>query len=153
MTRRMWGVLAAALAALFVSMSSGGNDAQTKTTAAGCKGHVAVIDMPRARYPHIVEHIEDSWKAGYPVVLRVNRTGASERRARLLPRWQARNQQPAGDGLDLDEEPAAALRSTWRADVRPIAAHENRSAGAKLGAEMRGLRDGTCVRYDFGGTR
>lgn len=150
MTRRMWGALAAALAALAVSMSSGGNDAQTKTMATGCKGRTAVIDMPRDRYPHIVDHIEDSWKAGYPVVLRVHRKGASERRAKLLATWQRTHPQPKGDGLDLDEEPAAALRSSWRADVRPIAAHENRGAGAKLGAEMRGLREGQCVRYDFG---
>lgn len=153
MTRRMWGVFAAALAALAVSMSSSGNDAQTRTTAAGCKGHVAVIDMPRARYPHIVRHIEDSWKAGYPVVLRVHRAGASERRARLLATWQRTHPQPKGDHLDLDEAPAAALRLSWRADVRPIGEHENRGAGAKLGAELRGLRDGTCVRYDFGGQR
>lgn len=151
MTRRMWGVLAAALAALVVSMGSGGNDAQTKTTAVGCKGHVVTIDMPRARYPAIVRHIEDSWAAGYPRVLRVNRAGASQRRDHLLTWWQRSHPQPKGDGLDLDEAPAAALRSSWRADVRPIDEHENRGAGAKLGAEMRGLRDGTCVRYSFGG--
>jgi hypothetical protein len=150
MTRRMLAVIAAALVAWGASLADGSGTAQTREP--GCKDPVATIDMPRAKYPAIVDHIEDSWKAGYPVVLRVHRASASERRARLLAWWQARHPQPTGDHLDLDEEPAAALRSSWRADVRPIDEHENRSAGSKLGAELRGLRDGTCVRYDFGGS-
>jgi hypothetical protein len=149
MTRRMLLVLFAAVVLLASSLANRDGTAQTREP--GCKGRVATVNMPRARFLDIVQHIEDSWKAGYPVVLRVHRAGASERRARLLSWWQIRHPQPTGDHLDLDEEPAAALRSSWRADVRPIDEHENRSAGSKLGAELRGLRDGTCVRYDFGG--
>jgi hypothetical protein len=150
MTRRMLAVLVAALAAaLGASLADGDGTAQTREP--GCKGHVATIDMPRAKYPAIVDHIEDSWAKGYPVVLRVNRDGAKRRRDRLLGWWQRRHPQPKGDHMDLDEAPATALRSDWRADVRPIDEHENRGAGAKLGAELRGLRDGTCVRYAFGG--
>jgi hypothetical protein len=149
MTRRILLVLLAAVVAFGASRADGDGTAQTREP--GCKGHVATIDMPRDRYPAIVDHVEDSWRAGYPVVLRVNREGAKERRDRLLGWWEHRHPQPKGDALDLDEAPAAALRSSWRADVRPIDEHENRAAGAKLGAELRGLRDGTCVRYAFGG--
>lgn len=117
---------------------------------ASCRGAVAVVELPRSRYPHIVAHIEDSW-ARYPRVLRVNRSGAAGRRARLLGWWEARHPQPTGDHMDLDEEPAAVLRSSWRASVRPVEEGENRGAGAKLGAELRGVRDGACVRYDFKG--
>jgi hypothetical protein len=149
MTLRLSLVILAALAALWSSLADGDGTAQTREP--GCKGHVAMIEMPRAKYPRIVDHIEDSWAKGYPVVLRVHRAGSVQRRTRLLGWYEARHPQPKGDGLDLDESPAASLRSSWRADVKPIGSHENRSAGNKLGRELRGLRDGTCVRYDFGG--
>jgi hypothetical protein len=128
-----------------------GSDEPASTAAKACPGKVAVIEMPRSKYPNIVDHIEDSWAKGYPRVLRVNRKGAEQRRDKLLDWYEDRYPQPKGDGLDLDEEPAAALRRSWRASVRPIAQRENRGAGGKLGAELRGVPDGACVRYDFKG--
>lgn len=116
---------------------------------ASCGGRVVVVSLPESRYPGIVEHIRYSWSRGYPKVLRIHREGASGRRDRLLGWWERRHPQPRGDGLDLDEEPATVLRDSWRADVRPIPAHENRSAGASLGAQIAGYPDGTCVRYAF----
>lgn len=128
-----------------------GSRGAAPTSAGSCAGRAKVVHLARSEYPNIVAHVEASWQAGYPRVLRVNRVDASARRARLLEWWQVRHPQPRGDGLDLDEAPAAALRSSWRADVRPVPAHENRSAGASLGGQLRGVRDGSCVRYDFGG--
>jgi hypothetical protein len=122
-----------------------------QASAASCHGRVEHVVLSRSKYPHIVDHVEDSWALGYPRVLRVHRAGATERRARLLGWWQRKHPQPKGDGLDLDEAPAAMLRVSWRADVRPIAAAENRSAGASLGGQLRGVPDGTCVDYRFTG--
>jgi hypothetical protein len=116
---------------------------------ASCHGKIVKVYLPRSKYPNIDAHIEASWKAGYPHTLRVHREGAAQRRAHLLAWWTARHPQPKNDGLDLDEEPAAMLRSSWKADVRPIGAHENRASGASLGSQLRGVPDGTCVRYSF----
>jgi hypothetical protein len=148
-----WLKFMAALAALVTTLAVSGplGDRDEKTAKAACPGKVAIVEMPRSKYPRIVDHIEDSWEKGYPRVLRVNRKGAEERRERLLDWYEDRHPQPKGDGLDLDEEPAAVLRRSWRASVRPIPQSENRSAGGTLGAELRGVRDGTCVRYDFKG--
>jgi hypothetical protein len=140
--------LAMALLVLAVVAGSGGDEKQ-RAAVKGCDGRVAVIELPRSEFPRIVDHIEDSWAACYPRVLRVNREGSERRRDRLLSRWEARHPQPKGDGLDLDEEPAAVLRRSWMASVRPIAQRENRRAGQRLGAELRGVPNGACVRYDF----
>lgn len=149
MTRATLSALAAALAALVVSLSSGDSDAQTKTSAAGCKGHVATVDVSTSKYPAIADHIRDSWTVGQPKTLRVNRAGASERRSRLLRWWQARHPQPKGDHLDLDEQAPAMARATWKADVRPVPEGENRSQGANMGAQLRGVPNGGCFRWRF----
>ena len=81
MTRRLLLVVLAALVACMVALVDTGPGQSSNTAVAGCKGHVAVIELPRSRYPNIAAHIEDSWA---------------------------------------------------------------------LGAELRGLPNGTCVRYDFG---
>lgn len=146
-------VVVAIVAAVLAGLMLTGHLATSTSSvavAASCPGRIAIVELPRAKYPHIVAHIEDSWDAGYPRTLRVNRPGADGRRSRLLGWWEARHPQPTGDGKDLDEEPAAVLRRSWKASVRPIAAHENRSAGATLGAQLRGVPNGACVRYDFG---
>jgi hypothetical protein len=146
--RRM--VLGMVVVVMAVGAATGPQDKPVAAPApASCHGRVLTMFLPRDRYPGIDAHIVASWAAGYPRTLRINRSGAAGRRARLLGWWQERHPQRKGDGLDLDEAPAAALRSSWRADVRPIPAHENRSAGSSLGAQIAGYPDGTCVRYSF----
>lgn len=147
MTRRMLAVIAAALVAWGASLADGEGTAQTREP--GCKGHVATVDVSQGRYPAIADHIRDSWAKGQPKVLRVNRAGASERRARLLSWWQARHPQPKGDGLDLDEQAPAMARSSWKADVRPVPERQNRSQGASMGGQLRGVPDGGCFRWRF----
>lgn len=149
---KFMAVLAALVTTLAVSGPLGDRDeASSPAKAATCPGKVAIIEMPRSKYPRIADHIEDSWAKGYPRVLRVNRRGAEQRRERLLGWYEERHPQPKGDGKDLDEEPAAVLRRSWRASVRPIPQRENRSAGGTLGAELRGVPNGACVRYNFKG--
>jgi hypothetical protein len=142
-------VVAVALTGPLSVFLSARSSPRATAPSSSCPGKVAVIEMPRSKYPRIVDHIEDSWAKGYPRVLRVNRKGAEQRRDKLLDWYEDRHPQPKGDDLDLDEEPAAVLRRSWRASVRPIPQRENRGAGGKLGAELRGVPNGACVKYDF----
>lgn len=149
--RALASVLVAAAASLGATQPDQSGSTPAEAVAAGCKGRTVMVEVPRSQYPNITRHIQDSWTKGYPRVLRVNRRGADERRERLLSWYERRHQQPKGDGLDLDERPAAFLRASWRASVRPIPKRENRSEGASVGNQLRGVQDGTCVRYDFKG--
>lgn len=111
---------------------------------------VRVVELSRGRVPLVVAHIERSWREGFPGrVYRVRRVGAGARRDRLLAWWERAHPQRVGDGLDLDEEPAAVLRGSWRAHVEPLDAHQNRSAGATLGRGISGCVEGTRVRWRF----
>ncbi len=104
-------------------------------------------------YPHIIRHIKESWRLGYPKVLKIHRDGADERRDALLgqrlPNGDPRY--PTKDGFDRDEAPAAVLRKHTDADVEYVESSENRSAGASLGGQISGYCDGTKVRYRFTG--
>jgi hypothetical protein len=143
----MLAVLAVALVAWGASLADGDGTAQTREP--GCKGHVATIDVSQGKYPSIAAHIRYSWTKGTPKVLRVNRAGASERRARLLSWWTARHPQPRGDHLDLDEQAPAMARASWKADVRPVPEGQNRSQGASMGGQLRGVPNGGCFRWRF----
>lgn len=147
MTRRMLVVLLTALAVAATSLTSSGDVAQTREP--GCKGRVAVVNVSQGKYPAIVAHIRYAQSHGQPRLMRVNRSGASERRARLLAWWQARHPQPKGDHMDLDEQAPAMARSSWRADVRPVPESENRAQGASMGGQLRGVPDGACFRWRF----
>ena len=114
----------------------------------GCEGKSAVIRLSEARYPNVVDHIEDAGLAHK--TMRVNRRGAEQRRERLLSWYTRRHKQPKNDGLDLDEQSPAMLRSSWKASVRPVPESENRSQGAMMGNRLRGVPNGTCVRYKIG---
>lgn len=107
------------------------------------------VYLSKAKYPRIIAHIKESWREGYPHVLKVHRKNADKRRDKLLGWYQARHPQPKGDGLDLDEAPAVVLRSTWRASVKPVPQSENRSAGAVLGNAIDEVCSGTKVLYVF----
>jgi hypothetical protein len=146
MLRRGWK--AAVLLFIVCGAIGAANPGRHEAAPAGC-GTVATVSLPASKYPRITQHIRDSWAAGYPRTLRIHRGGAKQRRDRLLSWWQRSHPQPRGDGLDLDEAPAAVLRAGWRADVRPIPERENRSAGASLGAQIARYPDGTCVKYAF----
>jgi hypothetical protein len=108
------------------------------------------IYLSTRRYPNVVAHIKRSWREGYPHVLTINRDGAEQRRRRLLDRWERAHPQPKGDGLDLDERPAAMLRRhAYRASVMAIPASENRSEGARMRHALDGVCDGERVMYVF----
>lgn len=149
MTRRILLLVLATLTVGATSLVKTEGPARSSTAVAGCKGRVAVVDVSQGKYPAIVQHIRSTQAHGASKTLRVNREGASERRERLLSWWEARHPQPKGDGLDLDEQPPAMARATWKADVRPVPQDQNRSQGASMGGQLRGVPDGGCFRWRF----
>lgn len=127
------------------------------STSAACKSPKAVqrLVFSKRRYPNIRRHMQSAVRNGWPRTMVLNRTGADQRRTRLLRGLKTRK------GMDRDEYPAAVGRGVgqgltkgarptgWRADVRYVPSKENRSHGAALGAKLRGLCDGTRFRYEF----
>jgi hypothetical protein len=78
---------------------------------------------------------------GQPDVLTIDRGGAKGRRA------DAMAGQKVVPGQDRDEYPPALTAEGGRgASVRPISPSDNRGAGACIGAQCRGLPDGTRIR-------
>ena len=85
----------------------------------------------------------------------LNRAGAAARRERLLAPY------PTRPGQDRDEYPPAVGRGKgpglerginptgWRADVRYVPSHENRSHGSTMGIKLRRFCNGTRFRYAF----
>jgi hypothetical protein len=117
--------------------------------------HVVRIGFSGTKYRHIRQHFIDAVHKGWPKVLVLNRPGASARRDRLLSSY------PTRTGFDRDEYPPAVGRGRghglargshprgWKADVRYVPSHENRSHGSVLGIKLRRFCDGTRFRYLF----
>jgi len=98
---------------------------------------VFFCDPASPRFGQAARHIADAQRAGAPRLLRVNRTGVSQRRA------AATGQLARVRGVDRDEYPPAFARSVGQAvSVRYIDPFSNRGLGASLGAATRRLDDG-----------
>ena len=71
----------------------------------------------------------------------IDREGARGRRA------EAMKGNPVVPGKDRDEyPPAMTTEGGDGASVRPISSSDNKGAGACIGAQCRGLSDGTRIR-------
>jgi RHS repeat-associated protein len=87
------------------------------------------------------KHIDDAQAAGHPDVVTLDR-GRTRPNRRDAQRGHARQKD-----MDLDEyPPACCAEGGTGASVRPIPKGDNRSAGAQLRNQVRGLEDGTRVR-------
>jgi hypothetical protein len=111
------------------------------------------------KYRNIKRHALAAIAEGWPRILVLNRPGADARRDRLL------EDIPTREGFDRDEYPPAVGRGRangdqrglvrginplgWMADVMYVPSSENRSHGSSLGANLRGLCNGTRFRYVF----
>jgi hypothetical protein len=104
---------------------------------------IHTVRFDRTRYPDIYQHYTDAIAKGWPRTLIVERTGAATRRQRLL------RPIPTRAGQDRDEYPPATAREGWLADVEYVPSSENRSQGASLGAQLRGVCDGVRFQYDW----
>ena len=123
----------------------------------GCVRPSAVqnISFSATKYPNIRRHFLDALRKGWPRTLVLNRSGADARRDRLLAPY------PTRPGQDRDEYPPAVGRGKgpglergvnprgWRADVRYVPSHENRSHGSTMGIKLRRFCNGTRFRYVF----
>ena len=108
----------------------------------------ADVTVSASRYPESAQHIQDAQAAGQPQVLTADRAGAAARRAEALKGTKPKS------GTDRDEYPPAMFKEGGRgASVRNINPSDNRGAGACIGAQCRGLKDGAKVRVtvDDGG--
>ena len=113
------------------------------------------ISFSATKYPNIRRHFLDALRKGWPRTLVLNRVGAAARRERLLAPY------PTRPGQDRDEYPPAVGRGKgpglergvnprgWRADVRYVPSHENRSHGSTMGIKLRRFCNGTRFRYAF----
>jgi hypothetical protein len=165
--------LAAATAAIALLATGCGQDARVIDPTSGPDASIARADerdraascarprgvqrlvFSKTEYPNIRRHYRAALHRGWPRLLIVNRSGADERRDRLLDGI------PTRDGYDRDEYPPAVGRGAgkglergrdprgWKADVAYVPSSENRSHGASLGARLADLCDGTRFRYVF----
>ncbi len=129
----------------------------TPNSEAGCQRPSGVqnIGFSATKYRNIRRHFLEALGSGWPATLVLKRSGASERRDRLLTGVSTRK------GYDRDEYPPAVGRGVgaglmrgvnpvgWMASVMLIPSSENRSHGAVMGAKLRGLCSGTKFRYLF----
>ncbi len=101
------------------------------------------VTVSKSRFPESAKHIEDAVSAGKPNNLTINRSGAAANRRDSLRGVETK------PGLDRDEFPPAMFQEGGKgASVRHINPSDNRGAGACIGAQCRGLSDGTRVRID-----
>lgn len=104
-------------------------------------GNIHDVYVPSDKYPESAQHIQDAQNNGQPSVLTIDRGGAQGRRAAAM------NGQPTVPGRDRDEYPPAMFGEGGAgASVRPISPSDNRGAGSCVGAQCRGLPDGSRVR-------
>ncbi len=129
----------------------------TPNSEVGCQRPSSVqnIGFSATKYRNIRRHFLEALRRGWPATLVLQRSGASERRDRLLAGVSTRK------GYDRDEYPPAVGRGVgaglmrgvnpvgWMASVMLIPSSENRSHGAVMGAKLRGLCSGTKFRYLF----
>jgi hypothetical protein len=111
-----------------------------------CHGPISapqIVTFSRAKYPSIYQHWLDATAKGWPNILVLDRSGADTRRDKLLAPM------PMRAGMDRDEYPPATAREGWLADVEYVPSRENRSQGASLGAQLRGLCDGQRLQYHW----
>jgi RHS repeat-associated protein len=101
------------------------------------------VTVSKSRFPESAQHIVDAVAAGKPSTLTIDRANAAARRRDSLRGTESRS------GVDRDEFPPAMFQEGGQgSSVRHINPSDNRGAGACIGAQCRGLPDGTRIRID-----
>lgn len=120
------------------------------------------LSLSQSDYPESFGHIADAINSGQPDTVTidrnppgVNRGPADRRRAQNMADFQRNVRNgvcpPAGPGEDRDEWPMAMFAEGGRgSSVRPIDAADNRGAGSAIASALRGLPNGTRVRFIVG---
>jgi len=142
------GVFDAAGDGAMFGLLGGGAALVTRTSVArvaeeGAEVVTKSVTVSKSRFPESAQHIEDAVAAGKPNTLTIDRANAAARRRESLRGTETRS------GLDRDEFPPAMFQEGGQgASVRHINPSDNRGADACVGAQCRGLPDGTTVRID-----
>jgi RHS repeat-associated protein len=98
------------------------------------------VNVSESKYPESAGHIKDAQESGKPSTLTIDRSGANARRSEAM-----KGNKPQA-GKDRDEYPPAMFKEGGAgSSVRRINPGDNRGAGACIGAQCRGLPDGTQV--------
>lgn len=104
----------------------------------GSGGVVKEITVDADKYPESAKHLEDAGAVGKP--LTVDRGGAAKRRREAL-----KGVEPV-PGFDRDECPPAVFEEGGAgSSVRPVPPGDNRGAGASIGNQLKGVKDGEKV--------
>lgn len=101
------------------------------------------VEVSASRHPESARHIQDAQSSGHPQTLTIDRGNAAANRRDSL------RDVPTKPGLDRDEYPPAMFKEGGEgASVRHINPSDNRGAGSCIGAQCRGLPDGTRVKIE-----
>jgi RHS repeat-associated protein len=104
---------------------------------------VTRVTISKTKYPESAAHILDAQRAGQPATLTISRASAAERRREAL------REMKVDKAKDRDEyPPAMTYQGGAGSSVRLIGRSDNRGSGACLGAQCRGMPDGTRIRID-----
>jgi len=102
--------------------------------------YVAVVNA--SRHPESAEHIRAATNLGHPAILTLHRKLAKKNRKESL------EQKPARSYYDRDEfPPAAFLEGGAGASVNYISRSDNRGSGSSFSHQLRGVADGSRVRF------
>ncbi|NUQ79904.1 MAG: hypothetical protein HUU21_40915 [Polyangiaceae bacterium] len=84
-----------------------------------------------------MRHLEETGQVGRE--LTIDRAGTGARRRGNMEGVKTR------PGLDRDESPPAVFKESQGASLRHIPSSDNRSAGAQIGRQIKGLPNGTKI--------
>jgi len=106
------------------------------------KSIAKTLKVNRSKSPQSAKHLEDTGQVNKP--LTIDRAGSAQRRNE--------NMKGVGikPGMDRDESPPAVFKENGgNASVRHIPSGDNRSAGAQIGNQLKGVKDGECVKIEI----
>lgn len=125
------------------SAIAGAADDAARDVANAADGPSRVIKIPAAKYPESAAHIRDAQAAGHPDTLTIDRPGAPANRRASLEGVETK------PGYDRDEYPPAMFKEGGAgSSVRHVPLSDNRGSGACMGAQCRGLPNGSRVRIE-----
>ena len=101
--------------------------------------NIVTIKIPSNRFPESAKHAKESIAAGINNLGKIDRAGASARRASNLKGTKT------ASNMDRDEFPPAVINTGDKVSVRHISPSDNRGAGAYIGFQIKALPDGTWV--------
>ena len=106
-------------------------------------GAIPTVTLSRSRFPQTAQHIEEAIAAGRPDTLTIERVGARSRRRDSLNGIETKSD------LDRDEFPPAMFEEGGKgSSVKHIDPSDNRGAGSCIGAQCRGLPNGTKIKIE-----